>query len=381
MPRANFTIPQILTWADAHHLATGRWPTASSRGIPGALGETWRIVDRCLRLGERGLPGGSSLAKLLAEHRGKRNIHGLPDLTEEQILAWADDHCQRKGIYPTAKSGIIPGTARETWQSVDAALQVGGRGLAGGSSLARLLAQHRGVRNRKALPPLTEEGIFTWAKAEYDRTGKWSTAKSGPIADAPGETWLAVDMALRHGGRRLPGKSSLAQLIADRQGLTRTRDRPVLTIEQILAWADAWHGRKGEWPTIDSGTIPEAPGETWKAVDRALRHGRRGLPGNSSLARLLAQHRGVRKAGCLPKLTVKKILAWADAHRRRTGKWPTEDSGPILDAPGETWSGVNGALRDGLRGLRGGTTLAKVLAKYRGKRHHLALPPLAKKLR
>jgi hypothetical protein len=107
MPRADLTIPQILAWADAHHGATGHWPTKSSGGIPGALGETWKIIDRCLRHGERGLPGGSSLSNLLAEHRGKRNIHRLPELTEDEILTWADEHHRCTGDWPTADSGTI----------------------------------------------------------------------------------------------------------------------------------------------------------------------------------------------------------------------------------------------------------------------------------
>ena len=36
----------------------------------------------------------------------------------------------------------------------------------------------------------------------------------------------------------------------------------------------------------ESGPIAEAPGETWKSVDLALRYGYRGLPGGASLARL-----------------------------------------------------------------------------------------------
>jgi len=64
-----------------------------------------------------------------------------------------------------------------------------------------------------------------------------------------------------------------------------------------------------------------------------------------------------------------EILSWVDAHRRRTGKWPTYESGPILEAPGVTWAAVNAALREGAQGLRGKTTLAKLLSQHRGKRH------------
>ena len=48
-----------------------------------------------------------------------------------------------------------------------------------------------------------------------------------------------------------------------------------------------------------------------------------------------------------------QILAWADAHQARTGQWPMAESGPIPEAPDETWSKVNSALRNGTRGFLG----------------------------
>src|SRR5262245_5533659 len=98
---------------------------------------------------------------------------------------------------------------------------------------------------------------------------------------------------------------------------------------QILAWADDWHERVGRWPHDHSGKIPGSIGENWRKVSNALRLGLRGLPGKSSLAQLLAQQRGVRNSHGLPDLAVGKILAWADAHFRRTGQWPKVVSGPI----------------------------------------------------
>lgn len=63
---------------------------------------------------------------------------------------------------------------------------------------------------------------------------------SGPITDAPGETWLAAAMALRYSRRGLPGGSSLARLLAERRGVSAVNDPPHLAVDQILAWADAW---------------------------------------------------------------------------------------------------------------------------------------------
>jgi hypothetical protein len=117
------------------------------------------------------------------------------------------------------------------------------------------------------------------------------------------------------------------------------RKRPPLTVDQVLAWADAHHACTGQWPTRRSGPVIGAPGETWANVNQALAKGLRGLP-RSSLACLLADYRGVRYRWKGSRLTVQQVVAWARAHRRRTGKWPTQWSGPIPEAPGETWQGA-----------------------------------------
>jgi hypothetical protein len=61
---------------------------------------------------------------------------------------------------------------------------------------------------------------------------------------------------------------------------------------------------------------------------------------------------------------VAQILAWARAHHGRTGRWPSAGSGPVREAPGLTWLAVNGALSKGLRGLRGGDSLAQLLVRH-----------------
>src|SRR5919204_612945 len=137
----------------------------------------------------------------------------------------------------------------------------------------------------------------------------------------------------------------------------------LLTIRQILHWADAFRRRTGRWPSLYAGPIAGAAGETWRRVDNALRLGLRGLPGGSSLAQLLAAWRDARNQTNLPRLSELQVLRWADAHRQRTGSWPVTTSGPVRDAPEETWRRVDNALRLGLRGLPGGNSLARTLAR------------------
>jgi hypothetical protein len=168
-------------------------------------------------------------------------------------------------------------------------------------------------------------------------------------------------MALFKGSRGLPRGHTLAQLLAAERGVRNPRALPRLSRKRILAWADAHHRRTGEWPTRRSGCIPESPGDTWQKIDEDMRDGCRGFRGRSSLARLLARHRGVRNPGGLPVLSKRKILTWVDAHFQRTGTWPTAASGPVVDAPGENWRAVDQALRVGLRGLGGKTSLKRLL--------------------
>jgi hypothetical protein len=126
-----------------------------------------------------------------------------------------------------------------------------------------------------------------------------------------------------------------------------SRRPPPLSVAEVLAWADAHRARVGTWPNACSGAIPDATlGTNWRQVDNALRYGLRGLPGKSSLAQLLAEHRGHRNAMALPRLTVAKILRWADTWQQCTGVWPLIESGPIPDATdGDTWQDIDTALR------------------------------------
>ncbi len=235
----------------------------------------------------------------------------------------------------------------------------------GGSSLARLLAEHRGRRNGSALPPLCEKQILAWADAHFARTGDWPHVRSGPIREAPAETWNGINHALLRGSRGLPARMSLARLLDLRRGTHLAHFSTPLDVETILAWADAYHARHGKWPSLRSGRIDASPGEAWSAVNAALCGGCRGLAGGSSLARLLVERRGARDRRAFPALSVTDILRWADAFHVRYGLWPTRDSGAVDDAAGETWGALDRALRTGRRGLPGGETLSALLDRCR----------------
>ena len=139
-----------------------------------------------------------------------------------------------------------------------------------------------------------------------------------------------------------------------------------LTIKQILAGADAHFAAHGEWPAVATVEPVAEANATWRDIDVALRRGLRGLPGGTSLARLLQKLRGkqVVKRPYYPPLSAQQIVDWQKSYRQATGHWPVESSGPITEAPEETWLTVSRALQYGNRGLPGGSGLAKLRAQH-----------------
>jgi hypothetical protein len=232
--------------------------------------------------------------------------------------------------------------------------------------LAACVSEGTRARERPSLvvrgPGLTLARILAWADEHRRRTGRWPNQRAGAVAGTD-LTWGAIAQALRMGLHGLPGGDTLAALLARERGAEPASGRyhrRVLTVEDIVRWAE-WHRmRTGRWPSAASGVVLDAPEETWGALNQALSWGRRGLPGGSSLSRRLAGRRtreGLRR----PRLTVEQILAWAEAHRRRTGRWPTAVSGPVAEAPGESWNAINRALWGGNRGLPKMKSLRKLL--------------------
>ena len=200
--------------------------------------------------------------------------------------------------------------------------------------LRRVAGQATRAETARGLGPCADGGY----RRQPWRSGSQS-AQQEASADAP---------------RCLPREVWLAQ--------RRVRDARRLRTEQILAWADAHFQQHGKWPHTRSGRIPGAE-KTWLAVNHALIRGTHGPPGRSSLALLLHQHRGLRHQRRLPELSEGQIVSWAKAWHEQTGRWPTTSSGALQQLPGDTWSSINAALIEGYRGLRGGSTLAKLLRK------------------
>jgi hypothetical protein len=249
---------------------------------------------------------------------------------------------------------------------MDLALKNGNRGLPGGTTLARLIADEFGVVSCKHQPPLSIDTILKWCDSHKAKTGEWPTAKSGTVLDSPNETWGHVAHNMDRGYRGLSEAISLSRLLERERGVPH-KHRQDLTIEQILAWADDYKVRHGGFPELKSEEeIPQSPGDKWRHIDHALINGTRSLPGASSLSQVLVQHRGKRTLRNAPPLTPEQIEQWARLHFERTGTWPSNTAGGrVLDAPEEAWRAINDALAQGKRGLKdcGYRSLAELLDK------------------
>jgi hypothetical protein len=148
------TVPLILEWADAHQARTGTWPRKTSASVKvGYLGDNWLKIDNALKLGQRGLKGGSTLAHLLVEARRLQPALSAP-LAEETVLAWAARHYAETGRWPTEESSAVPGEKGENLKNIGMALRQGLRGLPGGSRLARLLEKGAAARSERDLEQL-----------------------------------------------------------------------------------------------------------------------------------------------------------------------------------------------------------------------------------
>jgi hypothetical protein len=323
-----FTLPQILAWVDSHHSRTGAWPTISSGPVFESPTDTWSAINNCLHYGYRGCPGGSSLFKLLTEHRIHRTGNTRRENWKETgILEMADSFFAEHGCWPNRNEGLIEDGAKATWMAVDIALGKGNRGLPGGSSLARLLAKHRGVPNVGDLPEFTYEKVLDWADSHHARTGSWPNSKSGPILECPGETWAVMDQRMRKGQRGLDRKLPLAHFLHAERGVRIYHNVQPLNIQDIRQWIQHHYETTGNWPTNNSGDVLAAPGEVWSSVDAALIQRGHGLPYVSSVAKLIAELGGKRKpVKRTHNLTIPLVIQKIAEYRAEYGKWPARSS-------------------------------------------------------
>lgn len=222
------------------------------------------------------------------------------------------------------------------------------------------------ARLAAAVPkPLGIHQVLAWADAHHADTGSWPSAISGDVRAVPGETWGAIDRALRLGARGLLAGGSLAQLLEEHRNAPNHLAPRRVTLAMISAWAKAHYRAHGSWPTRASGAIPGTP-FTWCAINIALTRGLHGLKGGTSLPRYL-ERLGVRNIARLLPLTDELVAGWVQSFRAKNGAWPTENDGQIDGAPhGDTWMRVAASIAQGRRGITRRTSFAAFLHEVCG---------------
>ena len=73
------------------------------------------------------------------------------------------------------------------------------------------------------------------------------------------ETWVGIDTALSRGQRGHLGRFVTRKTAAEHRGVRNHRNLPPLTIEQILAWADAHKAATGRLAKSEIWAAWQAP--------------------------------------------------------------------------------------------------------------------------
>jgi hypothetical protein len=284
------TEDMIAELVSAYQTEHGKFPTVRATS-------EWCALDGVLRQGGRGLPGGSSLAKLMADRFGYVYWGNKMPLSDEFILDMVDQFKNEHGKFPGQYSGLVAGGfPGDDWGGYNASLRDGGRGLHGGTTLAKLIhSRYPEYVHSKNCENLTVEFIVDRAKEHLDLNGKFPVVKGGSVTNGyPGDTWNGYDRALFEGGRGLPGGTTLKRLLAKELGAPNHMDKPALTEEYIVELAKQHKERTGKRPSCKSGAVIGGHhGDTWNGYQQVLQTGGRELPGGSSLSKLL-NARGVR---------------------------------------------------------------------------------------
>jgi len=137
------TESQILYAAKEHFTRCGTLPTHRAREpVLGLPRETWAAIQIAGLLGLRGLAKGRTLSQILAPLREQLGVRST--LSEREVQDSARLHLKRFGELPIASSKTpVPGMPHTSWGAIDAVGKRGGRGLAKGRTLSKILAPLR----------------------------------------------------------------------------------------------------------------------------------------------------------------------------------------------------------------------------------------------
>ncbi len=299
--------------------------------------------------------------------QANHTVYNSSTITEQMILDAAQNHFDKYkkdhgvGRWPSCKDFSTISTwplKGESWGTIDKHLRVGGRGLAGGSSLSQLL-EDNGLG-----PSITVDDIITAARQHYTDieaitgTGKWpSSSDDNEITSGSleGKSWKGVNTALIRGYYGLPSDTSLSKLLKEHG----CYDDNTLSMDDIIAAAKLHYKEtkektgRGKWPSSKDNTeISNGPlaGEKWASIHTAIRDGHRGLsPYKGGLPSFLKDN------DCYDRPMTKQDIILSCIYYKENNpdnKWPTNkvkeriNDDSILH--GMSWSAVDKRKVDGM---------------------------------
>ncbi|MDC0274489.1 hypothetical protein OAK91_07135, partial [Planctomycetaceae bacterium] len=293
------------------------------------------------------------------------------ELTVSQILSWADEHHKRTGKWPKHNSGKVH-EQDETWNAIDFSLKTGGRGLKEQLSLAKLLWERRGVKWRRRKRSLNLDWIQEQAIHYYYMTGKWPTNTSGEIFDT-GENWMNIQIALQTGDHGLKGGQSLEQLLYEFSTTLNDTDKAKipkkdLALGFIYSKIYEYRNLTGKWPKSNA-PVDSDQNLRWGRLYYQLKIGFEGLPRGINLNALIDAIKIDKHDKFTPhKLTKAWIKKQSQIFYSVNHEFPNPRKTGYLRYIGRTnlsWESIDLALKFGLRGLNGGSSLVSLfVTKY-----------------
>jgi hypothetical protein len=174
----------------------------------------------------------------------------------------------------------------------------------------------------------------------------------------------------RHG---LQGGRSLSQLIEIHLDIKNRLNCPDLSESIIEKWALEYIAKHKKRPSGDSSDVvnpsleKEWQGITWCAINNALRRGNRGLRKYKSLSEFLNIKLGKIKRNKYAMVSNTIIIDWIKQFKIKYRRNPKLMDGKIEFADGQyfgmSWRSINECLRNGYRGLIGGSSLKEIVSK------------------
>lgn len=176
--------------------------------------------------------------------------------------------------------------------------------------------------------------------------------------------WRGVETAAAKGREMPEWKSSGLSFLRNTKDASAIR-KSDLTEDMIVEAMKEYYNQNGKYPSVRSGDASEyfKDNETWSGIHECIRYGSRGLPGGSSLSKLKKKHFDIKEK---ERLTEGMIVKAIEKYYDQNGRYPSKGDGDASEyfKDNETWRGINACLKQGNRGLPGGSSLSKLKKKH-----------------